>query len=168
MPSPIGHMLGGAIAGQVVAGRRMPRWVPLAFGVAGAAPDLDLLFGIHSGPTHGVGFALLAGALAAAAWRGPGRWRVAAAFAAAYGSHTLLDWLSTDTSPPLGIMALWPFSTEYYLSPYRVFLPVSRKYWLVEAWLGNLRAVIRELLILGPLVWVVWWIRSGVRMRSPS
>lgn len=161
-------MLGGAIAGQAVAGRRMPRWIPLAFGLVGAVPDLDLLFGIHSGPTHGIGFALLAGALAATAWRGPGRWRAAAAFAAAYGSHTLLDWLSTDTSAPFGIMAFWPFSSEYYISSLQVFLPVSRRYWLVEAWLGNLRALIRELLILVPILWVVWWIRSGARMRSPS
>ena len=30
------------------------------FGAIGVAPDLDLLFGVHSGPTHGVGAAMLA------------------------------------------------------------------------------------------------------------
>jgi inner membrane protein len=96
-------------------------------------------------------------------WRGRGRWRVAAAFAAAYASHTLLDWLSTDTSAPFGIMALWPFSSEYYISSLEIFLSVSRRYWLVDAWLLNLRALIRELLILVPLVWVTWWMRAEHR-----
>ena len=34
------------------------------------------------------------------------------AAALAYGSHLLLDWLGDDTTPPIGIMALWPFSRE--------------------------------------------------------
>jgi inner membrane protein len=180
MPSPIGHMLGGAIAGHLVAGRRDRGWpapgmLLLAFAGLGALADFDLLVGAHSGPSHSVGSTAVVGTIALLIFakrprmRGPLRLAVAAA--AAYATHPLLDWLSTDTSAPFGIMALWPFSTEYYLSPYRAFLPMSRKYWLAEAWLGNLRALIRELLILGPIFWVVWWIRSGApaaRMRSSS
>jgi inner membrane protein len=166
-------MLGGAAAGGLIAGRTVPARMMFVFALTGAAADLDLLFGVHSGPTHGVGFALIAGAIA---WlvcsslpRSSGRLRVAIAAAAAYASHPLLDWLSTDTSAPIGIMALWPLTTDYYLSPFRIFLPLLRRYSPPEFWLLNLRAVIRELLILGPLLWIVWWVRRehrqpGVRL----
>ena len=79
MPSPIGHVLGGLAAGWLVAGRSTAapgvararssggrtRSIGRAvlFGVLGAAPDLDLLFGTHSTYTHSVGaVALTAGA----------------------------------------------------------------------------------------------------------
>jgi len=160
-------MLGGAIAGGLVAGSSVPRATLLAFAAAGAAPDLDLLFGVHSGPTHGLGSAVIAGAAAWIFWsawlRRGGGFRVATAVFLAYASHALLDWLSTDTSPPIGIMALWPLSAEHYLSPYRVFLPLLRRYSGPEFWLINLRAVIRELLILGPLFWLTWWMRGEHR-----
>ncbi len=169
MPSPLGHLMGGAVAGGLIAGRSAPRRTLLAFAVTGAAADLDLLFGVHSGPSHGLGWAAIAGVIAWIVWStvpptpSRGAWRIAIAGAAAYATHTLLDWLSTDTSAPFGIMALWPLSSEYYISSLHVFLPVSRRYWLADAWLLNLRAVIRELLILGPLLWIVWWTRTEHR-----
>ncbi len=164
--------MGGAIAGGLVAGRSAPRLALLGFAAAGAVADLDLLAGVHSGPTHSVFAALTAGLIGWMAWgrpaRAPAPFRLGVAVAAAYATHPLLDWLSTDTTAPMGIMALWPLSSDHYLSPFRIFLPVSRRYWLIDAWWLNLRAVIREVLILGPLLWVVWWIRAGARMRSPS
>ena len=69
--------------------------------------------------------------------------------------HVLLDWLGTDTAPPLGIMALWPFSHQYYESPWPVFMPISRRYWLAEFWTFNLLALGLELLILMPLATIV-------------
>jgi inner membrane protein len=160
--------MGGAIAGGLIARRPISRATFVALAVAGAVADLDLLAGVHSGPTHGFGFAAIAGAIGWIVWSTPplaraSGARLGVAVAAAYASHTLLDWLSTDTSAPFGIMALWPFSSEYYISSLQIFLPVSRRYWLAEAWLLNLRAVIRELLLLGPLLWMVWWIRAEHR-----
>ena len=165
VPSPIGHALAGIAAGWLVApptpGRRLVVTRVLVFAAAGVAPDLDLLVGAHSGPSHGVGVALLAGVLVWLALRGltprPGGWGqtpglVAAAVAAAFGTHSLLDWLGTDTSPPIGIMALWPFSREYYESSLHVFMAISRRYWLPEFWTYNALALARELLILVPLV----------------
>jgi inner membrane protein len=164
MPSPLGHALGGLVLGRLAAGRAAPVRLTATFAVVGALPDLDLLVGAHSGPTHGLGAAVIAGAIAALVCRRrASRWRVAAAIAAAYASHTLLDWLSTDTSAPYGIMALWPFSGDYYLSPYQVFLPVSRRYWLLDTWLMNLRAVLRELLLLGPPAWLAIWLAREPR-----
>jgi len=126
------------------------------YALAGIAADLDLLVGWHRGPSHSLGAALLAGGLA---WMlTPSgrpqacRLRLAFAVAAAYASHVVLDWLGSDATPPIGIPALWPFSRAYYESSLHLFLAVSRRYWLAEFWIYNLRALARELLILGPIV----------------
>jgi membrane-bound metal-dependent hydrolase YbcI (DUF457 family) len=177
MPSPIGHALAGAIAGWVVdpapQGDRPAAFKRLAlFAAAGTAADLDLLVGAHSGPTHGLGAALIAGVaswliLRAAGWRGSAG--TAGAMVIAYGSHTLLDWLGTDSSPPVGIMALWPFRRRYYESTLHVFMAISRRYWLPEFWTSNLHALGRELAILLPLAVIVILVRRrplGISHRA--
>ena len=116
------------------------------------APDLDLLVHSHRGESHSIGAALAAGVLAWAITRRP-RW--AAAVTLAWGSHILLDWLSNDTRPPLGVMALWPFTREYYKAGIEIFPPVSRRYWESRFWLYNLKAVAFELLILLPITTLV-------------
>lgn len=166
MPSPIGHALAGVATGWLVRGTSLPSgshpsaWrEAVLFAALGMSPDLDLLVGLHSGPTHGLGVGVLA---AAAAWL-PGiagsagdRGRLAIACMLAYASHTLLDWLGTDTSAPIGIMALWPFSREYYESTLHVFMAVSRRIHEPELfWRQNLSALARELLILVPIVAIV-------------
>ena len=173
MPSPIGHALAGIAAGWIVAPPKRDRGAMLrraaVYAGIAASPDLDLLVGAHSGPTHGIGAALIAGAVA---WlflrsRGlPDAGRLALAIAVACASHTLLDWLGTDTSPPIGIMALWPFSRAYYESPLHIFMAISRRYWFPEEFWGhNLRALARELLILMPIVGIV--IRRRRNPQSP-
>jgi membrane-bound metal-dependent hydrolase YbcI (DUF457 family) len=126
-----------------------------ALGIAFALlPDLDILLGAHRTVSHSVGGTLLVGA---AAWgvarllrRPPAV--LALVCAAAVGSHTLLDWLGFDDAAPYGLTALWPFSDAFMLSGIDLFPPVSRRYWIAEQFLlGNLRAALWELLILGPL-----------------
>ncbi len=120
-----------------------------------SAPDLDLLIHGHRGPSHSLGAALIAGAIALLTTRRP-RWAIAVT--AAWGSHVLLDWMGTDTRPPVGVMALWPFTREYYESGLHLFPAISRRYWLAEFWVYNLKALAVELLILGPIAaLVVWW-----------
>jgi membrane-bound metal-dependent hydrolase YbcI (DUF457 family) len=127
------------------------------------AADLDLLVGLHSRYTHSIGAALI---VFAVAWLGL-RTRLtspiamAAAVALSYASHLLLDFLASDTTPPLGIMALWPFSSGFYLSPVTVFMGVSRKYWLGATWAQNALSVAWELVILLPLAALVAWLRPG-------
>ena len=168
MPSPVGHALGGLAAGWAIAGRRQwPAWVSQGIVIAAIAilPDLDLLFGVHSGPTHSVGAAAI---VAIMAWGVSGfRARPALVLAvfAAYGSHIFLDWLGDDTSPPLGIMALWPFSREYFMAPIAIMPAISRRYWLEGFWAHNLRALIFELVLLGPIAIAVWWGRGYLRRR---
>jgi hypothetical protein len=138
------------------------------------AADIDLMFGSHSGPTHGVGAAVIAGVvtvLVVSAVRWPittrttvGVGRLGLAVMAAYATHTLLDWLGTDSSPPIGIMALWPLSREYHESAVHLFMAISRRYWLAEFWRHNVYALARELVILVPTAAIVW----RLRVRLPS
>jgi membrane-bound metal-dependent hydrolase YbcI (DUF457 family) len=120
------------------------------------APDLDLLVHAHRAETHSVGAALIAGA---AAWVVTRRSRWAAAVALAWASHVVLDWLSNDTRPPLGVMALWPLTRDYYKASIELFPAISRRYWLVEFWVYNLKAAAVELVILGPIAAAVVWSR---------
>ena len=175
MPSPVAHALAGIAAGWLIAPPRLGSHARVAvraaaFAAAAMAPDLDLLVGTHRGPAHGLGAAVLVGAVV---WfvRSSGvarndAARVACAAALAYASHTLLDWLGSDSSPPIGVMALWPVTRDYYESNLHVFMAISRRYWLPEFWTYNLRALARELLILGPLFALVMALRWRRRAGS--
>jgi inner membrane protein len=165
MPSPIGHALGGIAAGATVSGRA--GWGSLAiFALAGALPDVDFLLPIpHRGPTHSIASAVVVFLVAwpVLAWRRPADWRgrpairLALAIGAAWGSHTLLDWLGADSSAPRGVMALWPLTTMYYISGVDVFNTVNRRYWLPGFWRSNTVAVLREIAILGPVAAGIGW-----------
>jgi tetratricopeptide (TPR) repeat protein len=178
MPSPIGHALAGTAAGWLLQPPRASgsgngaRWLwTLVFALLGTAPDLDLLVGTHRGPTHSLAAAVMVGIGVWAVLRaGTGRpGRLATACAAAYGSHILIDWLGTDTSPPLGLLALWPFSTAYYQAPWQVFPAVSRRFGQPGLfWRPNTLALVRELLILVPVVAIVAWLRRSGRPRGSA
>src|ERR671910_3229869 len=174
MPTPIGHVLGGLAAGWLVAGRstaardvraRSSWWAhardshAALFGAIGAAPDIDLLFGTHNTYTHSVG-AVAGTALAALLWTRGRHPRLAAACAAAVASHALFDWLGSDTTPPLGVMALWPASDAFYFADAFVFEAISRRTHLPNFWTHNVYAVAKEIVTLGPLaLWAAWWRR---------
>ena len=134
--------------------------------LTGMAADLDLLSGQHHAGTHSLGAALLV-FLAALAILGVRRWRLAAAVGLAYASHILLDWLADDSAPPIGIMALWPWSHDYFIAPVTVFRGISRQYWNPAAWVANLRSLSVELAIMVPATGVACWLR-GVPGRPPS
>lgn len=179
MPSPIGHVVAGVAAGWLVGGAprlgpslsakvagTFPSKVPATFwreaslfGALGAVPDIDLLFGAHSGPTHSLGAMAIVGltAFVLARFFGAGRaGRLALACAAAYASHVLLDWLGSDASPPLGVMALWPFSQAHFESDVHLFMAISRRYY--QGWTfvaQNVRAVCLEMVILAPILVLV-------------
>jgi inner membrane protein len=166
VPSPVGHALGGIAAGWSLVPRRDRAGIAILAAVA-IAPDLDLLVRNHRGISHSLGMALAAGLVAAAVTRRP-RW--ALAVTAAWASHVLLDWMSNDTRPPIGVMALWPLTRHYYKAGIEIFPAVSRRYWLAEFWVYNLRALAVETLVLGPIALaVVWWqTRSNAHRQKNS
>jgi inner membrane protein len=181
MPSPIGHTL-AALAVRWFgrpAGREstaMPRvrlLGPLSLACVALAvlPDVDLLFyRWHRTVTHSVGATLLVMIIAAVVTgKVTGRigWRVVLVLGAAHASHVLLDWLGVDELPPRGIQALWPFSHDWYISNWDIFLPTERRNaWSADSMLTNLRAVVGELALLGPIA-VVAWLATRKR-RSPA
>ena len=131
--------------------------------IAGAAPDVDFLWGRHNQETHSLGAAIIAGLIVFAWKRQP---RLAIAVTLAWTSHVLFDWLGSDTTPPLGVTALWPLSNDYYFSNAFFFEAISRRYWLDNFISHNLWAVAREILILGPVLAVVMAVRWRARRRS--
>jgi hypothetical protein len=170
MPSPVGHALAGLAVGVLAAGPRAlvraidppaarrpidsALLVMLPFAALGMLPDIDLLFGVHSMYTHSIGAVVLVLVIARVV---TGGWRWAVAASLAYASHLLLDWLGHDTTPPIGIMALWPISPAYVQSNLHLFLPISRRYWVSGFLAHNLTAVAREVLCLGPLAFLAYW-----------
>lgn len=150
------------IAGWGVAGRRpWPAWISQAivFTAVGVLPDVDLLFGAHSGPTHSIGAAVIVAVMAWGVSAFRARPAMVMAIFAAYASHIVLDWLGDDTSAPYGVMAFWPFSRDYFMSPIALFPAITRRYWLAGFWGHNLRALVFELVVLAPVVVAVWWWR---------
>ena len=112
--------------------------------------DIDFLVGTHSAHTHSLGAIGVVTAVAGFWGRGRGP-LFALALGAAYGSHVLLDWLGSDSVGPIGVMALWPLSSDFFLSDRRWFMAVCREFWLVSCWGQNVIGAAREVLILGPL-----------------
>ena len=131
--------------------------------LAAVAPDVDFLWGRHNRETHSLAAAILAG-LVVIAWKRHAR--LAVAVILAWASHVLFDWLGSDATPPLGVMALWPLSSEFYFAHAYVFEAISRRYWLDNFVSHNLGAVAREVLILGPIVGVAWALTRRRRRRA--
>lgn len=167
MPSPLGHALGGvicalALGGHPPSGRSGPHRglrSPLvgAAALAAVLPDLDFLWGRHNMETHSLGAALAAGLVVLLVTRGRAT-RLALVVALAWASHVLFDWLGSDDTPPLGVMALWPAASSFHFAHAYVFEAISRRYWLPGFWEHNLRAVATELALLVPIaaLLVVW------------
>lgn len=165
MPSPIGHALGGALVGAALA--PWGTWrvsAPLATVAAACRsrfvvvtalfaclPDLDFAWGRHNMETHSLGAALAAGLLVWAVTRGRAP-RLAVAVTLAWASHVAFDWLGSDDTPPLGVMALWPVSSAFYFADAFVFEAISRRYWLTGFWRHNAWAVATETVWLAPVL----------------
>ena len=153
VPSPVGHALGGLIVGELLAPSAL-----ILCAVAGVAPDVDFLWGGHNRQTHSLGAAVIAGVVVLAWKRNP---RLALAVMLSWASHVVFDWLGSDDTPPLGVMALWPLNSSFYFADAYVFEAISRRYWLDNFFSHNAWAVMKEILILGPVASVAWWLRRG-------
>lgn len=152
--------LAGARRGGAGAERTGPlrdiRLVELALPVmAAVAPDLDFLWGRHNAETHSLGAALMA-AIVVWLWRRDARLSVLVGLA--WATHPLFDWLGSDDTPPLGVMALWPITTDYFFAHAYVFEAISRRTHLPNFWPHNLWALAWEVIVLAPLAALAaWW-----------
>jgi membrane-bound metal-dependent hydrolase YbcI (DUF457 family) len=163
MPSPVGHALGGALVGAALApwgtwNARAPfatvaaacrsRFVTVT-ALSACLPDLDFAWGRHNMETHSLGAAVAAGLVVWAVTKGRAP-RLAVAVTLAWASHVAFDWLGSDDTPPLGVMAFWPISSAFYFADAFVFEAISRRYWLAGFWRHNAWAVATEAAMLAP------------------
>lgn len=182
MSTPMGHSLLGLIAGQLVKPetiRLQPNWLLLSV-IAGNAADLDFLPGLLSGDlnryhhqaSHSILVALLVGLLV---WclllrcsHQAGRAGLLTTLA--YGSHLLVDYLTADYRPPLGIPLFWPFSPDYFLSPYILLDGVRHgmpgdssltSLLQIVSWQNLQLLMLETTLFLPPLLLLLWWRRSN-------
>jgi inner membrane protein len=170
MPSTIGHALAGvtvawaadAMSPDPKLSDERGRALVIGAAVIASAPDLDLLFGVHRTVTHSIGATMVVAALAAtfaARARAPVL-RVAMVCAAAHLSHLLLDWLAIDNFRPYGLQALWPFTSEFYISGIGLFRQTQRNaFFGAAAMRTNAVSVAQEIAILAPIAWAVWLVR---------
>jgi membrane-bound metal-dependent hydrolase YbcI (DUF457 family) len=164
MPSPIGHAAAGLIV--ALAGEKKTQAFSWSFFAVcmllAAAPDLDWLIpGFHRGATHSIGFAALVTLGVAAFSRlatGRASWRIALICGLAYSTHIVMDWLGEDPTIRPGVAALWPFSDRLFMSGWNLFRSTQgdNPFGPMQ-FEHNLRTLVQEALILGPvLLWLVW------------
>jgi membrane-bound metal-dependent hydrolase YbcI (DUF457 family) len=176
VPSPLAHALAGFVThvatapADEIANRRRA----LVTVGAAMAPDLDFGWRLVDGMNHhqaqghslGVGVAvaaLVAGAAAAA--RTPRPLALGMVALLGWSSHLLLDLLNVDTSPPIGLMVLWPLTTSHFKSPWPVFLDIGRTLnWRTVR--HDAIAIAWELAVLCPLLVGVWRARNRRRFGA--
>lgn len=178
MPSPVAHTLVGMTLGLACClprgggwrrlGGRIWRWrgLLLVCVVLANAPDVDYLFGLAAGDlnsrhqlvTHTLGW--IAAVTLALWWAqryfAPRAVRLSGALIfLLLASHLAADYLGRDLGPPFGIMAFWPLSDRFLLSPWPVF-PAPAKRALGELWSAhNLRVMAWEFALLMPALLAV-------------
>ena len=171
MATPLGHALAGIAAGSLAAppeGLLPPRREVWLLAFLGAAPDLDFLPGLlsgapsafHHGPSHSLGFTLLA-ALVMGLWgMRQGRfWRWALVGLAAYGSHVLIDYFTADNLAPFGMPVWWPLDSEYTMAHHPLFMAVDRSSLSWPVLWHDIKALVWEVILLGPCAALAVWRR---------
>lgn len=161
MPLPVAHGLLGASVAMALhqSPTRLSR--PLLVGaLLGLCPDFDYALnwlrvsggGWHHGFTHSILFAFFLG-LVIATILGERKVRSVILFSAAAGSHTLLDFLMTESR---GVALWWPFTNQRY--KLRLSNPIDYTWShesLWEAVMAILKISLIELLIFAPILLVV-------------
>jgi hypothetical protein len=174
MPSPIAHSLMGCfIARQHGLSYFDKPWKLAVFCVVLAnLPDVDYFFGLmhglpnlyHRHVTHSIGFSLLVGTLCGLffLWRGHRFLPMFFLSSAACFSHVILDFFGLDTSTPHGVIAFWPFSDAYFMSPVSVFSNLKKGETVTDLLksifiLHNILALAREIVVFTLLLALQNW-----------
>jgi inner membrane protein len=170
--TPIGHSLAGFIVFLFARLRelRHPLALFLIILAVAFAPDIDylpILWGDlstahawHQGFTHSLlftGAAALAAAVAAAAFGISPMLRFLPFALGAAWSHLLLDFLTYDGREPVGILLFWPWGQRFH-SPVEVFGGFAKESFAAMVSLHNLYVILREVVILGAVALLLWWV----------
>jgi membrane-bound metal-dependent hydrolase YbcI (DUF457 family) len=183
MTTPAGHSLFGlaVFLATPMTGRKAALILLVLLMAAALIPDIDLLPVLwgglaaannsHQQFTHSLLFTAAGGlALAFIASRlGSGGFlRLSPYFLVAAWSHILLDLLTEDTRPPVGLELFWPFSDARFTSPISVFGGLAKS--RVEDLLSwhNFQVVGGEIMVLAPLVIALWLLRLRRARASQS
>jgi len=164
MPFPVAHALAAASVATTL-DRKSSLWKLLCLSaILGVCPDFDYLLNVlrigrggwHHGFTHSIVFALFVGALTALVfgWRSVHGFIV---FSAATVSHTLLDYVMTESR---GVALWWPFTDRRYRL--RVPNPIDytwddRSFW--HAFADILQISFIELIVFTPVLLLVILVR---------
>ena len=187
MPSPAGHTLIGTALGMAACLPRGPfhnlwnaarqqKGLMLLLLLLANAPDVDYVPGViigqinayHHYYTHTLGWITL---VALGAWLGlrifrpTAGWRSFVLIFLTLASHLFADWITDDGRAPYGIMALWPFTDRFYISPVNIFWQLEKAEWRDVFQWHNLLAVGVEVAWCLPLVGVVL---LGKRLLKPA
>jgi inner membrane protein len=172
MPLPLAHALVGASVAAALRPSGQSQWKPLLVGAfLGICPDFDYALnwlrisggGWHHGFTHSIAFAFLVALITVVISR---EWKVRSfvLFSAATVSHTLLDFLITES---YGVALWWPFTDQRY--KLRLPNPIdytwsSASHWSISV--GVLRITLIEFMIFAPIFLIVLMVRKRVGERS--
>ena len=181
MPSPVGHILGGAVVYLTAVRKQDRSRAVLVVTLLGSIlPDFDFFPGFfigefaayHHGISHSLTFALF---FAAAVFILAGRRQKKIAARAAilaglgYASHVILDFVGAREGT-LGVPIFWPLSDK----PFGLDLGLlgsiyfdDSGIWSVVRW-DNAPALLRELLIIGsPVLFLLWKEQRAPRRLVP-
>lgn len=178
MATPVGHSLAGLAIYELAWGERERNWQGRVMAaILANLPDSDFIpgfllgdiNGIHHQATHSIGYVLFLGVAAYMLSRlgkiGDSLW-VAFVVVVLVGSHLAIDWVTEDTSAPIGIPVFWPFSDVHYQCSVVLFTDVWRENFLsARTLLHNLRGMCIETAVLGPPWLIFWWLGSRRRKR---
>lgn len=185
MPSPVLHSFAGVALLTLTRDAAMRRRThfPLlaALIFAANAPDLDFVAGIlagaptrfHRGASHSLLLAVVFGLAAylVARWSGfRSSRRFGVLMGLAFTTHIVLDMLSPLGDPRRGVQLAWPFLTERFSFPFRIFIGARydpKAHGLLEGFMfqrHNWYVVVSEVL----LVVVISGLAQLVRRNSPK
>ena len=167
MPFPVAPgLVAASVAAALLPSSPTRKWRPLWIAAfLGVCPDFDYALnwlqvppgGWHHGFTHSFLFAFVLG-LTAAILTGAKSVRSVVMFSAAAVSHTLLDFVMTESR---GVALWWPFTDRRY--KLQMHNPINYDWSSASLWEGavdTLRISCAELIIFAPILIAVMFLRT--------